>query len=39
MRKIFLPLVVLTAAMFAYTPMYIASAPYEPTMLLVQKIF
>jgi heme exporter protein C len=35
----FLPLVVLTAAMFAYAPVMIANAPYESTMLMVQKIF
>ncbi len=39
MRKVFLPLVVLTAAMFVYAPIAIARAPYESTMLLVQKIF
>jgi heme exporter protein C len=39
MRKLFLPLVVLTAAMFAYAPVAIAHAPYESTMLLIQKIF
>src|SRR5437763_13077231 len=39
MRKLFLPLAVLTAAMFAYAPIAIANAPYEPTMLLIQKIF
>src|SRR5690348_2581208 len=39
MRKAFLPLVVLGMAMFAYAPIYIASAPYESTMLLIQKIF
>jgi heme exporter protein C len=30
---------VLTAAMFAYAPIVIAQAPFESTMLLVQKIF
>jgi heme exporter protein C len=30
---------VLTALMFAYSPIAIANAPYESTMLLVQKIF
>jgi heme exporter protein C len=39
MQKLFLPLVVLTAAMFAYAPVMIANAPYESTMLMVQKIF
>lgn len=39
MKKMFLPLLILTAAMFAYAPVMIASAPYESTMLLVQKIF
>jgi heme exporter protein C len=39
MRKLFLPFVVLTAAMFAYAPVAIAHAPYESTMLLIQKIF
>ena len=34
----FLPYVV-TAAMFAYAPVAIANAPYESTMLLMQKIF
>jgi heme exporter protein C len=39
MRKLFLPLLVVTAGMFAYAPLAIAHAPYESTMLLVQKIF
>ena len=39
MRKLFTPLVVLTAAMFAYAPIAIANAPFESTMFLVQKIF
>ena len=39
MRKIFVPLVVVAAAMFAYAPVAIARLPYESTMLLVQKIF
>lgn len=39
MRKLFVPLVVVTAAMFAYAPVLIAQAPYESTMLLIQKIF
>jgi heme exporter protein C len=39
MKSLFLPLTVLTAAMFAYAPVAIAGAPYESTMLLIQKIF
>lgn len=39
MRKVFLPLTIVTAVMFAYAPVMIARAPYESTMLLVQKIF
>ncbi|MGE5245420.1 MAG: cytochrome c biogenesis protein CcsA [Betaproteobacteria bacterium] len=39
MKKFFLPLVIVTAAMFAYAPVMIADAPYESTMGLVQKIF
>jgi heme exporter protein C len=39
MRKLFAPIVVVTAVMFAYSPVAIANAPYESTMLLVQKIF
>ena len=39
MRKFFAPVLVLTALMFAYSPIAIANAPYESTMLLVQKIF
>jgi len=39
MKKLFAPLLILTAAMFAYAPVMIANAPYESTMLLVQKIF
>jgi heme exporter protein C len=39
MRKAFIPLTILTAAMFAYAPVAIANAPYESTMLLIQKIF
>jgi len=35
----FVPVLVLTAAMFAYSPIAIANAPYEVTMRLVQKIF
>ena len=39
MKKLYVPLLVVTAAMFAYSPIAIANAPYESTMLLVQKIF
>ena len=39
MRKLFGPLVILLAAMFAYAPVLIVGAPYESTMGLVQKIF
>ena len=39
MKKLFVPITVVTAAMFAYSPVAIAGAPYESTMLLVQKIF
>jgi heme exporter protein C len=39
MRKLFVPLLVVTAVMFAYSPIAIANAPYESTMRLVQKIF
>src|SRR5437016_4616449 len=39
MRKLFAPLALITAAMFAYAPMAIANAPYQSTMLLIQKIF
>jgi heme exporter protein C len=39
MNRFFIPLTVLTAAMFAYAPVAIANAPYESTMLLIQKIF
>ena len=39
MKRLFVPLVVVTAAMFAYAPFVIANAPYESTMGLVQKIF
>jgi heme exporter protein C len=39
MPRIFLPLTVLVAAMFAYAPIMIAGAPIESTMFLVQKIF
>ena len=39
MKRLFLPLALITAAMFAYAPIAIANAPYESTMLLIQKIF
>ena len=39
MRKLFAPLLILSAAMFAYAPVAIQNAPYESTMGLVQKIF
>ena len=39
MRRLFLPMTVIAAAMFAYAPFLILSAPYESTMGLVQKIF
>ena len=39
MRKLFTPLVLLTTLMFAYAPVTIANALFEPTMGLVQKIF
>ncbi len=39
MRKLFLPIFVVATLMFAYAPIMIADAPYESTMLLVQKIF
>jgi heme exporter protein C len=38
-HTLFLPLLVVTALTFAYAPIIIANAPYEATMLLVQKIF
>jgi heme exporter protein C len=39
MKKLFVPLAVVAAAMFAAAPIAIARADYESTMLLVQKIF
>jgi heme exporter protein C len=39
MRKLFLPLTVVAAALFAYAPFMVNAAPYESTMGLVQKIF
>src|SRR6185503_7691381 len=38
-KKLFVPLLILTAAMFAYAPVAIQNAPFESTMGLVQKIF
>jgi len=38
-NKLFVPLTVFAAAMFAYAPFMILDAPYESTMGLVQKIF
>jgi heme exporter protein C len=39
MKRLFAPLSVIAAAMFAYAPFMILGAPYESTMGLVQKIF
>src|SRR5262245_57812115 len=39
MKKLIAPLAGVTAAMFAVAPLLIARAPYESTMLMVQKIF
>ncbi|MBM3773067.1 MAG: hypothetical protein FJW27_17630 [Acidimicrobiia bacterium] len=39
MQNFFLPVFGVTALMFAVAPFVIANAPYESTMLLVQKIF
>jgi heme exporter protein C len=39
MKKLFLPAVLIVAAMFAYAPVLIVAAPTESTMGLVQKIF
>ena len=39
MRTLFVPVAVITAAMFMYAPFLILDAPYESTMGLVQKIF
>jgi len=38
-NRLFVPLAIVTAAMFAYAPFMILGAPYESTMGLVQKIF
>ncbi len=39
MRKLFIPLAIVTAAMFAYAPVGINNIELQSTMLLVQKIF
>lgn len=39
MRKVFVPLTIVAAALFMYAPVAIAQAPFESTMGLVQKIF
>ena len=39
MRKLFGPIAVFAAVLFAIAPFLIANAPYESTMLLIQKIF
>src|SRR5438477_2314922 len=39
MRKLFTPFLVLAAVVFVTAPIVIARAPFESTMLLVQKIF
>jgi heme exporter protein C len=39
MKKLFTPIGLVAAAMFAYAPFMILAAPYESTMGLVQKIF
>ncbi len=39
MKKVFFPLAIVVAAMFAYAPVAINKVPLESTMLLVQKIF
>jgi len=39
MKKMFAPLLVIVAAMFAAAPIMIAQAPFESTMGLIQKIF
>jgi heme exporter protein C len=38
-KKLFVPMLALAAAMFAYAPVYIANAPFEASMGLVSKIF
>ena len=39
MKKLFTPVIVVVAAMFAWAPFLIVGAPYEATMGLIQKIF
>ena len=39
MKRLFGPLAVIAAVLFAIAPFLIANAPYESTMLLIQKIF
>ena len=39
MNKLFAPIAIVAAGMFAYAPFMILNAPYESTMGLVQKIF
>ena len=39
MKRLFVPLLVVTAALFAIVPFLIVNAPYESTMGLIQKIF
>jgi heme exporter protein C len=39
LNRLFVPITVVAAAMFAYAPFMILNAPYEATMGLVQKIF
>lgn len=39
MKRLFFPLLLLAAAMFAVAPVFIAWAPFESTMGLIQKIF
>jgi heme exporter protein C len=39
MKKLFVPLLVVVAVMFAFAPIVIANARYESTMGLIQKIF
>jgi len=39
MKRVFLPVLAVAAAMFAFAPIYIANAPFEASMGLVSKIF
>lgn len=39
LNKLFVPIAVVAAILFAVAPLLIARAPYEATMLLIQKIF